>query len=171
MLIHQPESTLLSKKTLPHSVPQLEIPSFVPLIGSWVVLWLVTQHVQLFMTLWTVAHQVPLSMGFSRQEYWNGLPCPSPEDFPNPEIEPRSPAWQERSLPSEPPGMPKNTGVGSSSLLQGIFLTQKSNQSLLHCRQILYQLSYQGSPNRFLSKCKWLHVGSAFLPQTQMRKS
>ena len=40
-------------------------------------------HVQLFMTLWTVAHQAPLSMGFSRQEYWNGLPCPPPGDLPN----------------------------------------------------------------------------------------
>jgi len=49
------------------------------------------------------------------------------------------------SLP-EPPGKPNNTGVGSLSLLQGIFLTQESNWSLLHCRQILYQLSYQGSP-------------------------
>ena len=44
------------------------------------------------MTLWTVACQVPLSMGFSRQEYWNGLLFPSPGDFPDPGIEPRSPA-------------------------------------------------------------------------------
>ena len=49
-------------------------------------------------------------------------------------------------LPAEPPGKPKNTGVGSLSLLQGIFPTQESNQGLLHCRQILYQLSYQGNP-------------------------
>ena len=50
------------------------------------------------------------------------------------------------SLPSEPPGKPKNTGMGSLSLLQGNFLTQESNWGLLHCRKILYQLSYQGSP-------------------------
>ena len=50
------------------------------------------------------------------------------------------------SLPSEPPGKSKNTGVGSLSLLQGIFPTEESNQGLLHCRRILYQLSYQGSP-------------------------
>ena len=50
------------------------------------------------------------------------------------------------SLPSEPPGKPNNTGVGSLSLLQGIFLAQESNWGILHCRQILYQLSYQGSP-------------------------
>ena len=61
--------------------------------------------------------------GFSRQEYWSGLPCPPPGDLLNPGIEPRSPALQADSLPSEPPGKPKNTGVGSLSLLQGIFLT------------------------------------------------
>ena len=61
-------------------------------------------------------------------------------------IEPRSPALQADSLPSEPPGKPKNTGVGSLSLLQGNFPTQESNRDLLHCRWILYQLNYQGSP-------------------------
>ena len=69
---------------------------------------------------WTVAHQASLSMGFSSQEYWSGLPCP-PGDLPNPGIEPRSPTLQADSLPSEPPGKPKNTGVDSLSLLQGIF--------------------------------------------------
>ena len=49
-------------------------------------------HVQLFVTPWTVAYQAPLSMGFSKQEYWSGLPFPSPEDLPDPGIEPRSPA-------------------------------------------------------------------------------
>ena len=53
---------------------------------------------------------------------------------------------QEDSLLSEPPGKPKNTGVGSLSFLQGILLTQELNQGLLHCGRILYQLSYQGSP-------------------------
>ena len=53
---------------------------------------------------------------------------------------------QADSLPSEPPGKLKNTRMGSLSLLQGIFLTQELNQVLLHCKQILYQLSYQGSP-------------------------
>ena len=57
--------------------------------------------VQLFVTPWTVAHQAPLSMGFSRQEYWSRLPCPSPEDLPDPRIEPGSPALQVDSLPSE----------------------------------------------------------------------
>ena len=53
---------------------------------------------------WTVALQVPLSMGFSRQEYWSGLPFSSPGDLPNPGIEPWSPALQADSLLSEPPG-------------------------------------------------------------------
>ena len=57
-----------------------------------------------------------------------------------------SPALQADSLSSEPPGKPINTGVGSLSLFQGIFLTQESNQGLLHCRWILYQLSYRGGP-------------------------
>ena len=47
-------------------------------------------HVQFFVTLWTVAHQAPLSMGLSRQEYWSGLLCPAPGDLPNPGIEPAS---------------------------------------------------------------------------------
>ena len=53
-----------------------------------------------------IACQAPLSMGFSRHEYWSRLPCPPPGDFPNPGIEPRSPALQSYSLPSEPPGKP-----------------------------------------------------------------
>ena len=71
---------------------------------------------------------------------------PPPGNLPNPGIKPRSPTLQVDSLPSEPPGKPKNTGVGSLSLLQGVFPTQESNRGLLHCRQILYQLSFQGSP-------------------------
>ena len=63
---------------------------------------------------------------FSRQEYWSGLPCPPPGDLLNPGIEPRSPTLQVDSLPSEPPGKPKNTGVGSLSLLQRNFPTQES---------------------------------------------
>ena len=54
--------------------------------------WL--SRVRLFATPWTVAHQTPLSMGFSRQEYWSGLPFPSPGDLPDPEIKPVSPTLQ-----------------------------------------------------------------------------
>ena len=100
-------------------------------------------HVQLFETPWTTQ-----SMEFSRPEYWSGLPFPSAGDLPDLAIEPRSPTLQADSLPAEPPGKPKNTGVGSLSLFQWNFLIQESNQGLLQCRQILYQLSYQGSPRR-----------------------
>ena len=57
---------------------------------------------RLFVTPWTVGRQPPLSVGFSRQEYWSGLPCPSQGDLPNPGIEPGCPALQTDSLPSEP---------------------------------------------------------------------
>ena len=66
-------------------------------------------RVQFFATPQTVACQAPLSMGFSRQEYWSGLPFTSPGDLPNPAIEPRSPPLQADSLPSEPPGKPQAT--------------------------------------------------------------
>ena len=59
-----------------------------------------------FATPWRVAHQAPLFMGFSRQEYGNGLPFPSPGYDPDPGIEPRSPSLPAESLPSEPPGKP-----------------------------------------------------------------
>ena len=85
-------------------------------------------------------------MEFSRPEYWSGWSFPSAGDLPNPGIKPRSPSLQADSLPVEPQGKPKNTGMGSLPLLQWIFLTQELNWGLLHCRQILCQLSYQGSP-------------------------
>ena len=86
-------------------------------------------RVQLFATPWTVAYHAPPSVGFSRQEYWSGLPFPSPGDLPNPGIEPGSPALQADALPSEPQGktasqrksMPKNaqttTQLHSSHML------------------------------------------------------
>ena len=74
-------------------------------------------HVRFFATLWTVICQALLSMGFSRQEYWSGLPCPPPGDLPNPGIELRSPSLQADSLASEPPGKPifiLSTSISSS---------------------------------------------------------
>ena len=130
-------------------------------------------HVWLFVTLWIVAHQAPLSMGLSRQEYWSGLPFPPPGDLPDPGIKPRSPKSPTLAggfFTTEPPGKPQsdseslsivshslrphglsspwnapgqNTGVGSLSLLQGIFPTQGSNPGLPHCKHIFYQLSHQ----------------------------
>ena len=62
--------------------------------------------VRLFATPWTEAHQAPSSMGFSRQEYWSGLPFPPSGDLPDPGIEPRSPTLQADAITSEPPGKP-----------------------------------------------------------------
>ena len=77
--------------------------------SSYCVKVLVFSLIWLFAIPWTVACvacQAALSMEFSRQEYWNGLPFPSPVDLPDPGVEPRSPAFQVKSLPSEPPGKP-----------------------------------------------------------------
>ena len=68
--------------------------------------------VQIFGTPWTVAYQAPQFMEFSRQEYWTGLPFPSPGDLPNPGIEPTSPALQAGALRPEPPGKPVRTKLG-----------------------------------------------------------
>ena len=84
-------------------------------------------HVQLFVNLWTVAHQAPLSTEFSRKKYWSDLPFPSPEDLPNPVIKPGSPALQSDSLPSEPP-----VNVSHSSLTN-LYFHQ-------YCRSALFSL-------------------------------
>ena len=97
-------------------------------------------------------------MEFFRPEYWSGWPFPSPGDLPNQGIEPRSPSLQADSLPAEPQGKPKNPGVGSLSLLQQIFPTQELNRGLLHCRQILYQLNYQGSPHVIKDVPNTMHI-------------
>ena len=76
-------------------------------VTPWTVAKLLSR-VRLFATPWTVAYQASPSMGFSRQEYQSGLPFPSPEDVPNPGIEPRSPTLRADSLPSEPPEKPSN---------------------------------------------------------------
>ena len=63
-------------------------------------------RIRFFATPWTVDHQAPLTMGFSRHKYWSGLPFPSPGDIPDPGMEPGSPALRADSLPSAPPGKP-----------------------------------------------------------------
>ena len=110
-------------------------------------------------------------MEFSRntlgQNTGVGWPFPSPGDLPNPGFEPRSPALQVDSSLAEPQGTPKQTGVGSLTLLQWIFLTQEWNWGLLHCRQILYQLNYEGSPSYGWYCCKsadqWMNILAEFL--------
>ena len=71
----------------------------------------VFSHVQFFATPWTVAHQAPLSMGFSRQEYWSRLPFPPPGDLPNPGIKSTSPILAGGFFTAEPPGKPQETAL------------------------------------------------------------
>ena len=99
-------------------------------------------------------------MEFSRPGYWSGQPIPSPGDLPNPGIEPRFPALLVDSLPAGPQGKLKNTGMGSLSLLQGIFPTWELNWHLLHCRCILYQLSYQRSPRNEILMGMFIQVNA-----------
>ena len=90
------------------------------------------------MTPWTVAHQAPLFLEFSRQEYRSGLPCPSPVDLRNPGIEPRSCALQADSLPSEPPGKPSNilqfSSVAQSCLTLGDPVKYSTPGLPVHCQ-------------------------------------
>ena len=79
-------------------------------------------HVQPFAISWTMAHQASLFMGFSRQEYWNGLPFPSPGDLPHPGIEPRPPASEADALTSEPPGKPNESIVLMQIIFQGVLV-------------------------------------------------
>ena len=113
----------------PSLVPHLPVPSGIPLIiqqkrctsympGTGLKVKVKSlSRVRLFATPWTVAYQAPPSMGFSRQEYWSGLPLPSPGGLADPGIEPRSSAFQADTLTSEPPGTglgPRNTAVSKT---------------------------------------------------------
>ena len=99
----------------------------------------VAQSCPTLSTPWIIVHRI------LQDRILEWVAFPSPGDLPNPGIEPGSPALQPDSLPAEPPGKPKSTRVGSLSLLWRIFPIHELNWGLLHCRQILYQLSYQGS--------------------------
>ena len=85
-------------------------------------------------------------MEFSRPEYWSGQSFPSPGDLPNAGIKPSSPTLQADSLPAEPQGKPKNTGVGSLSLPQGILMNPGIELGSPAVQADYLQLSYQGSP-------------------------
>ena len=97
-------------------------------------------RVQLFATPWTVAHQAPLSVGFSRQEQWSGLTFPSPGNLPNSGIKPRSPKLQADTLPSEPPGKPATLADVQIPRLTCQSLTNYCSLSLTkHCVQLLQE--------------------------------
>ena len=86
--------------------------------------------VWLFVTPWTIAPQAPRSMEFSRQEYWSGLPCPSPGDLPDPEIKPGSSTLQADSLPSEPPGKPNKVAIICYLLFKGNIIKNTTESGL-----------------------------------------
>ena len=94
--------------TLPVSFSLKAVQEYYLSLGDGVYVLSRFSHVLLFVTLWTVARQAPLSMGFSRQEYWNGLPFPPPGDLPDPRIEPMTPTLQASSFLSEPAGKHKS---------------------------------------------------------------
>ena len=121
---------------------------------------LVAKLCQILASPWTVACQAPLSMGLSRQEYRSGWPFPYLGDLPNPGIKPESPSLQADALPTELWGKPQFSSV---QLLSHVWLFEtpwtaacqtslsitNSNLGLLNCRQMIYQLNYEGSPNSF----------------------
>ena len=93
-------------------------------------------RVRLFATLWTVASQAPLSMGFSWQEYWNGLPCPSPRYLPNPGIKPTSsaaPALQADSLPLSHWGRPYMTALIILNIITSMNPPRKVRMCVIAC--------------------------------------
>ena len=111
----------------------------------------VTQSCPTLVTPWTVAYQAPPSMEFSRQEYWSGLPFPSAGNLPNPGIKPTSLTLQVILYQLIHQESPRKLEWVGYPFFQHIFLTQESNWDLMHCRYILYQLSYQGCPNSSVS--------------------
>ena len=112
-------------------------------------------RVGLFVTPWTAADQASLSIGFSRQEYWSGLPFPSPGDLPDPGIEPRSPTLQADTLPSKPPGKPK--GVKGKTAFHGMDLIHVKLCSVIKKRQTMVDTQVDGK----ITSGYLLHVFSA----------
>ena len=93
------------------------------------------------MTPWTIAHQAPLTMEFSRQEYWSELPFPSPGNLPYPGIEPRSPVLEADALTSEPPGQENSRNTSTSALL--ITLKPLTVWITTNCEKFLKRWDYQ----------------------------
>ena len=156
---------LLSRQHVPcHLLSFYTFPITLPIPTCYVIYWLAllfiesfpspvhaclvaSVHVRLFVTLWTLTHQVPLSMGFSRQEYWSGLPCPPPGDLPDPRTEPTSPALQADSLLLNHPGSLQYVLVNINSrkrCLNKIIVQKKFNTSwnISITYKILHYLKY-----------------------------
>ena len=109
-------------------------------------------HVGLFAIPWTVVYQASLSMGFSRQEYWSGLPFPSPGDLPDPGIEPRSPALQADTLPSELPGKP-----------------ERPNNNIKNCNCIINEMLYAHCIVSLMDFLRKLHSAVKLKEMRQMK--
>ena len=107
-------------------------------------------HVRLFTTPWTAASQAPPSMGFSKQEYWSGVPFSSPGDLPDPGIEPRSPSLQVDTLPAKPPGKPWSSQTRDqtqvSCIAGGFFTSWATREAHIH-----------SNPVKFVLKSLWFH--------------
>ena len=115
---------------------------------------------------WTVAHQAPLCMRFSRQEYWSGLAFPALGDLPNPGIEPGSPALQAHSLPAEPPRKPSSSETWHKSFSQG-----NQNRAQWLTRRILIEL--HASVCHIWTKlkvCIYWHIWLLFVPWWKWRE-
>ena len=129
---------------------------------------------QLFVTPWVITCQVPLSMGFSRQEHWSGLPFPSPGDLPNPGIKPGSPTLQVDSLPAEPPGKPKECQTiskmnSTNQIMLGNFLLDFImcglciHSSSLECRLFsFFMITYDSTMNFFVNFAYCAQVSVSF---------
>ena len=128
--------------------------------------WLLS-NVRLFVTPWTVAFQAPLSMGILQARILEWVAMPSSRGSSQPRDRTQVSCTAGGFFTTEPPQKPRNTGVGSLSLLHGIIPTKESNQGLLHHRWILYQLSYKGSPASMWNECNcvvvWTFFGTALL--------
>ena len=122
--------------------------------GAGLMLYLVAQSCLTLCDPWTT-HEAPLTKWILQARILEWVAMPSSRGiFPTQGSNPRSPTLQVDSSPSEPPGKPVSIGVGSLSFLQQTFSTLELNQGLLHCRQILYQPSYQRSPAELVSVSK-----------------
>ena len=112
-------------------------------------------HVRLFTTPWTVAHQTPLSMGSSSQEYWPRLPFPSPSDLPHPEIEPGSPTLQADSLPTEPPLHFTSVTQSCPTLCDPIDCSMPTSLFITNSRSLLKLMSIESvMPSKHLILCR-----------------
>ena len=114
------------------------------------IVWKLLSHVQLCNPMDYTLH------GILQARILKWVAFPSPGNLPKPRIEPRSPTLQADSLPTEPPGKPKSTRVGSLSLLWRIFPTNELSWGLLHCRQIFLPTELSGKPSQCIFE---LHKG------------